>query len=306
MAVLPPLSVAICVPTLNAGSRWQAWLACAAPLLPEVTLLVVDSSSSDATVQEAEAMGASVRVIERGSFDHGATRDQALQWLKQDIVVFMTQDALLSSPDSLTELVDAFADPQVGAAYGRQLPHHDATPLAAHARLFNYPARSYVVSSNDIPTKGIKTAFLSNSFAAYRREALMGAGGFPHCTILSEDMIAGARLLKQGWKIAYQASACVYHSHNYTLVQEFKRYFDIGVLHHREPWLLTWLGPAEGEGARFVRSEIAYLIRHAPWYLPEAGLRTVLKYVGYRVGRLEHYLSNTIKKSISMHHRYWQ
>lgn len=306
MASLPSASVAICVPTLNAGERWREWLACVTTLFPDVTLLVVDSTSTDQTAYEAEAAGATVRVIDRATFDHGATRNQALQWLEQDIIVFMTQDALLETPDSVTKLIDAFDDPRVGAAYGRQLPHKEATPIAAHARLFNYPARSYVVSSDDIASKGIKTAFLSNSFAAYRRKALMEAGGFPHKTILSEDMIAGARLLQQGWKIAYQANACVYHSHNYSLLQEFRRYFDIGVLHHREQWLLKWLGRAEGEGARFVRSEIRYLMRHAPWYLPEAGIRTVLKYLGYRFGGCESHLPDAIKKRFSMHKRYWQ
>lgn len=305
MAPLPLASVAICVPTLNAGKHWREWLACVSPLLPDVTLLVVDSSSSDETAHEAEAVGATVQVIDRATFDHGATRNQALQWLDHDFVVFMTQDALLENPDSIATLINAFDDPSVGAAYGRQLPHKEATPIAAHARLFNYPARSYVVGSDDIASKGIKTAFLSNSFAAYRRKALIEAGGFPHNTILSEDMIAGARLLQQGWKIAYQSKACVYHSHNYNPLQEFRRYFDIGVLHHRERWLLKWLGRAEGEGARFVRSEIRYLMRHAPWHLPEAGFRTVLKYLGYRLGGCEFYLPNAVKKRCSMHARYW-
>ncbi|BBI49657.1 hypothetical protein HORIV_20780 [Vreelandella olivaria] len=98
-------------------------------------------------------------------------------------------------------------------------------------------------------------------------------------------MIAGARLLKAGWKLAYCAEACALHSHNYSLVEEFQRYFDIGVLHHREAWLLDWLGRAEGEGGRFVRSELSYLWRRAPWRLPEAGLRTLLKYAGVSVGQ---------------------
>ncbi|HBP78237.1 MAG TPA: rhamnosyltransferase, partial [Halomonas sp.] len=72
--------------------------------------------------------------------------------------------------------------------------------------------------------------------------------------ILSEDMMAGARLLQQGWKLAYCADACVQHSHNYSLSAEFKRYFDVGVFHHQEQWLLAWLGKAEGEGKRFVLS----------------------------------------------------
>tara|TARA_R110002049_G_scaffold114921_2_gene266572 strand:+ start:17880 stop:18800 length:921 start_codon:yes stop_codon:yes gene_type:complete len=300
-----PFSVVICVPTLNAGKGWSKWLDSIRPLLSNVDLLVIDSSSSDATASEARAIGADVRVIKREDFDHGATRNRALHWIDHDIVVFMTQDALIESAESITHLVEAFEDPDIGAAYGRQLPHDNATTLARHARLFNYPSSSYVVGVEDIPLRGIKTAFLSNSFAAYRRDALVAAGGFPHHTILGEDMVAGARLLKRDWKIAYQAHACVYHSHNYTPWQEFKRYFDIGVLHHREHWLLAWLGRAEGEGARFVRSEIDYVWRHAPWQLPNACIRTVLKYAGYSAGRLEAHLPMHLKRRCSMHYRYW-
>ncbi|GAA3896995.1 O antigen biosynthesis rhamnosyltransferase RfbN [Halomonas cibimaris] len=295
----------MCVPTLNAGSGWTEWLERIAPLLSDVTLYVVDSSSTDATATLARRAGARVRVIDRIDFSHGKTRDEMLHLMKEDIVVFLTQDALLAETDAIERLVAAFSDSAVGAAFGRQLPHKGASPIAAHARGFNYPAHSYSVSTTDIPRLGIKTAFLSNSFAAYRRQALIEAGGFPHGTILSEDMIAGARLLQHGWHLAYCAEACVYHSHNYSLAQEAKRYFDIGVLHAREAWLLERLGKPEGEGARFVRSEIRYLWRYAPWRLPEAWLRTLLKYTGYRLGRAERRLPVWLKRQLSMHRGYW-
>lgn len=305
MMVSPALSVALCVPTLNPGAIWSEWLARVAPLLDEVALYVVDSSSDDDTVALSRAAGAHVKVIERAAFEHGKTRDDMLDEIQGDIVVFMTQDALLNHPESLQALIQAFADPCVGAAYGRQLPHADATAIAAHARWFNYPARSHVVSTDDIPALGIKTAFLSNSFTAYRRHALVEAGGFPHGSILSEDMIAGARLLQRGWKLAYRADAPVQHSHNYTFGEEARRYFDIGVLHAQEKWLLDWLGKPEGEGARFVRSEASYLSRRAPLRLPEAALRTLLKYAGYRLGRAERRLPAWLKRRLSMHRRFW-
>ena len=299
-------SVAVCVPTLNPGADFARWLGIVTASLPEATLLVVDSSSEDDTVSLARQVGADTLVIPRQSFNHGATRDMALRHLAtSDVVVFLTQDAVPADHQALATLVKAFENPQVGAAFGRQLPHNDATPIAAHARLFNYPSVSRLVDAGDIPSLGIKTAFLSNSFAAYRRQALIEAGGFPHGTILSEDMIAGARLLKAGWALAYQSDACVYHSHNYTLLEEAKRYFDIGVLHSREPLLLRSLGKPEGEGWRFVNSEIRYLWRHAPFSLPEAALRTLVKYMGYRLGRMERRLPVWLKRRLSMHASYW-
>ena len=96
-----------------------------------------------------------------------------------EIIVFLTQDALLADPEAIERLLDAFADERVGAAYGRQLPHRDATPIGAHARLFNYPPVSQVRTLHDRGRLGIKTAFISNSFAAYRRNALLGWAAFP-------------------------------------------------------------------------------------------------------------------------------
>lgn len=307
LAVASSPSVGVCVPTLNAGSTWHEWLALTLPTAASFRVLVIDSSSDDATADAAREAGCEVVVIERSDFNHGGTRQRALLHLDDcDIVIFLTQDALLADHKALANLLSAFDNPGVGAAFGRQLPHEDATPIAAHARHFNYSPYSRVVGSEDIPQLGIKTAFLSNSFAAYRREVLLEAGGFPEGTILSEDMMAGARLLQHGWQLAYCAEACVYHSHNYSLFEEFQRYFDIGVFHHREKWLLAWLGKAEGEGKRFVLSEIRYLLRHAPWRLPEAGIRTLLKYAGYRLGKKEHHLPLGLKRIFSMHKHYWR
>ncbi|WP_447955912.1 glycosyltransferase family 2 protein [Vreelandella sp. EE7] len=301
------LRYGICIPTLNAGNAWHTWLEQSRSAVSGAQrTLIVDSSSSDETPTLAARFGWEVMSIAREEFDHGGTRQHALEYLDDcEIVVFLTQDAVVADPHAIAELVGAFDDARVGAAFGRQLPHPGATPLARHARLFNYPARSYQVSQADIARMGIKTAFLSNSFAAYRREALLASGGFATNTILSEDMLAGANLLKQGWTLAYCANARVHHSHNYSLKEEFQRYFDIGVFHYEQGWLLAWLGRAEGEGARFVRSETRYLLRHAPWRLPEAALRTCLKYSGYQLGLHHLRLTWRLKRRLSMNKGFW-
>ena len=72
---------------------------------------------------------------------------------------------------------------------------------------------------------------MSNSFSAYRISAFEKLGGFPSNTILCEDMYFTAKAVKAGFKVAYTTNAVVRHSHNYTPMEEFKRYFDIGVFH---------------------------------------------------------------------------
>ncbi|SHJ52954.1 glycosyltransferase [Propionispora hippei] len=296
------------VPTLNPGDMWDEWIkAVKSQTLDNNKILVLDSESDDHTMQKAIKAGFQVKLIQRDKFNHGGTRQHGVEINPEaDLIIFLTQDALLANPMALEKLIKCFDDPAIGVAYGRQLPHENSGLIGAHARLFNYLSQSAVKSMADAPRLGIKTAFISNSFAAYRREALIAVGGFPKHTILSEDTYVAAKMLLQGWKIAYCAEAEVYHSHNYTFTQEFKRYFDIGVFHSCEPWIRERFGQAEGEGIRFVLSEIKFLLSRDKWYLiPSVFTRTCLKYLGYRLGMSEKMIPLRWKRVLSMHSRYW-
>jgi GT2 family glycosyltransferase len=296
----------VIVPTLNAAKDWSqfapALLACVQP----EQVLIVDSESTDGTVELAHAAGFQVYSIKRADFNHGGTRQMAAEIKpNSDILVYMTQDAVLTGPNALTNLLAVFSDPHIGAACGRQLPRLNAEAIEAHARIFNYPATSNVRSLASREQLGIKTAFLSNSLAAYRRSALLEVGGFPRNVIFGEDMVTAALLLLAGYKVAYVAEACAYHSHAHTKLQEFKRYFDIGVLHSREQWLLDEFGRAHGEGKRFVLSELRYLWRKDILGIPSALVRSWVKFLGYRLGKIEARLPTNVKRRMSMHPRFW-
>lgn len=296
----------VIVPTLNAAADWPRF---APPLLASVEpeqVLIVDSSSTDDTVDLARAAGCRVHIIRRAEFNHGGTRQLAADLpTDADLLVYLTQDAVLASQDEIASLLTVFLDPKIAAAYGRQLPRQEATPIERHARLFNYRSTSSVRTLKTREQLGIKSIFISNSFAAYRRDALIAVGGFPRDVIFGEDTITAAKFLLAGWMIAYVAEAQVYHSHGYTWRQDFKRYFDIGVLHARENWLLKEFGSADGEGGRFVRSELSYLWPRYWWLIPSALIRTALKLVGYRLGGIENRLSLGLKRRLSMHRRFW-
>lgn len=302
----PPYAVA--VPVLDGGEVWRRAIAAIAAARPgPARVLVIDSESTDGSAQLAREAGFDLVTIPRARFDHGGTRQMAIDTLSDvPFVVFLTQDAVLHAPDSIATLLAAFADPSVGVAYGRQLPRPQAKPIEAHARLFNYPAQSHVRSAADISCHGIKAAFCSNSFAAYRVQALRAIRGFPQRVIMGEDMCAAARMLLADWRIAYVAEARVVHSHDYSVVEEFRRYFDIGALHADASWLLDLLGRPEGEGLRFVRSEMAYLRAHAPFALAQAALRTVVKYAGYAAGRRADAFPRRLQRCMSMHPRFWR
>ena len=300
--------VRVVVPTLNASSTWFRFVqALNEQKMPPSQVLIIDSSSDDHTAELAKNEGFRLIEIERDTFDHGGTRQLAISILPNaEILVYLTQDAILANPESLKNLVSVFDDPSIGAAYGRQLPRPGGDPIESHARFFNYPNQSSVRALQDRHRYGFKSIFISNSFAAYRFNALSTIGGFPKTTIFGEDTIVAGRMLLANWKIAYAADALVYHSHAYTAAQEFRRYFDIGVLHARESWLINEFGKTGGEGKRFVLSEIGYLWPRHIKFIPSALARTVAKFVGYRLGRMEAKLRPELKRYLSMNRSYWQ
>ncbi|WP_158944645.1 glycosyltransferase family 2 protein [Granulicella sp. S190] len=297
----------VVVPTLNAANDWPRLTSLLVGSIAADRVLILDSSSTDQTANLAAAAGFRVHAIPRSEFNHGGTRQLAVELLPDaEILVFLTQDVGLAQSDAISLLLQAFVDPAVAAAFGRQLPRREGTPSEAHARVFNYPAQSSVRTLASREQLGFKAIFISNSFAAYRRDALMAVGGFPGEVIFGEDTITAAKLLLAGWKIAYVAEAKVYHSHSYTWMQEFRRYFDIGVLHHRESWILHEFGGAGGEGGRFVRSELHALWPTHWWLIPSTLVHTVAKLVGYRLGRMESRLSVRWKRRLSMNRQFWR
>ncbi len=263
-AIMSPLEsshprVALVVPTFEAGATWPAFTqAVQGQVGVDMTVWVVDSNSKDGTLGQAQSCAWNTLSLGERAFNHGGTRQWAIERIEADVefVVLMTQDALLATPDALSRLLKPFANESVGAVYGRQLPHADATLLAAQARFFNYPNSSFVNTFEDRARLGLKAAFCSNSFAAYRLTHFKAVGGFPKHVIMGEDMWVAARMLMAGFKVAYASEALVYHSHNHSFKEEFQRYFDTGVFHAQAPWLLENFGSVKSEGLKMLKAQL--------------------------------------------------
>ncbi|MGN7743214.1 glycosyltransferase family 2 protein [Pseudomonas sp. 22526] len=302
------MKVALIIPARNAGAHLDRLLpALAAQTLQPDSVLVVDSSSTDDTVSRFRQFGARVEVIAAQQFNHGGTRRWASEQVDADALILLTQDAIPATPQTFANLIQELEeDPRIGLAYGRQLPHPGAGILEAQSRHFNYSPQSRSKSLADAGELGIKTCFSSDSFSVYRRSALQAVGGFPEDVIGSEDAHVAARMLLNGYLVRYAASACVQHSHSYSLMQEFRRYFDIGVFYGREPWIREAFGTAGGEGKRYVQAELRAL-RDAGQLqrVPEVLLRSALKLLGYRLGHAEQHLPTPLKRRLSMFSNYW-
>jgi rhamnosyltransferase len=305
------MKITICIPTLNPGvlSRLMVNALKEQSLQPD-KILVIDSASTDGSIQVFEEVNANIISIERANFDHGGTRNLAFAKSFADVYVFLTQDAIPADRYALENLVNALIKhPACALVYGRQLPANGASAFARHARLYNYPPENDIVLKRieDVPHLGIKAAFCSNSFAAYRRLAMDQIGFFSNNTLFAEDSIAAARLLQQGWQIGYVSNAVVTHSHDYTIKQDFCRYFDVGAFHSLNPWYMDLLGRVEGEGMRFVLSEYTFLKQQGVYFpIFKVILRNAVRWLGYRVGRAHSLLPLNIKLKFTTNHAYWK
>lgn len=302
-------SLSVIIPTLNGEKTLPDFFAALKMQSLEVDeILVGDSESSDRTAEICRAHGAKVISIARDDFDHGGTRTMLGEYSKGDILIYFTQDAVLSTPHSLKNLVQPLMDDTtLCCGYGRQLPAPDASLLAAHLRRFNYPADSGVRSYADRGRLGLKTIFISNSFAAYKRGPLAAVGYFKNGLIFGEDTCTLGKLLREGGCAYYAGDASVYHSHNYTYIQEFKRSFDIGVLHTAENWILHTYGEAEGVGRNYVRSALGEIISQKKYTIVfDWFFRSGVKFIGYKLGRMYVHLPKALNSRCSLNRAWWQ
>ena len=287
--VLVRTPITIVIPTYNAGAKFRT---CAEMLVKQTAnikqVLIIDSQSKDETVEICKDFGFTVEIINKKDFGHGKTRQYALEKATTEIVVFMTQDALLVDDTRVEALINFLeSEEDIAAVYGRQLPYINSGIIGAFARFNNYPEYSFVNTFEDKTNKGIKAAFLSDSFSAYKKSILLKIGGFPLHINFGEDMYVAAKFLIQGYKTAYCSEAKVYHSHDYDLREDFDRCVEIGKFHKQERWILDTFGKAEGEGLKFVINEAKYLVKNGKWFhLPVAFMHNVAKYLGYKVGYL--------------------
>lgn len=256
------MDISIIIPTLNAEHEIEALLiALDRQSIQPNEILVVDSASEDKTIELVQKHKR-VRLLEidRQDFNHGTTRDMALNESSGDFVCFLTQDAVPVSDDYLKRLVAPMVeDSNIALVSGRQLPKADARRFEQLVRCFNYPDSPSVRSKGDLKKFGIKTFFASDACSAYRRTAYLECGGFDQVNT-NEDMLMAAKFIASGMKVAYEPRAEVYHSHNLTPSQQFARNRAVGFFLETHADDLMHASEI-GEGGRLVKAVSSQLLR---------------------------------------------
>ncbi len=276
--------------------------------LEDLEVLVLETAPGGFCRKVAEDHGARWMPVDTDQFDHAGTRTVAAREAQGEVLIFLSQDVLPTSPDTFRILVEGLLQYQdQGAVYGRQIAPEESPVWGAIKRGFIYRDQSRVRRPSDCDRLGFHTAFLSNAFAAYRREALEETGWFGERALMCEDIGAGARLLQAGWAIAYVADAVVCHDHPTALASEARRYFDIGASHRHQRWIQDFLGPPRPEGARFFLFGVRLLLEYRrPLRVPVFAFRCLVKLLAYRMGRVHQLLPRSLSSRLSGFPGWWR
>ncbi|RMG05296.1 MAG: glycosyltransferase family 2 protein [Nitrospirae bacterium] len=293
-------SVSVIIPTFNGERTLPQLLGGLASQTHKVDeIIVVDSSSDDNTRDVASSFGIVPILIRREEFNHGSTRNMAASVAKGEILVFMTQDAIPANKEMIENLIKPLDDERVVCSYGRHIPKEDADLTERFSRGFNYPDYPLLKGRDDIKRLGIKTFFFSNVCSAIKKKVFDEVNGFD-AVDMNEDMLFAEKIIHLGYLIAYCPEAQVFHSHNYSHIEQFKRYFDISKS-LRERKLLKYK-TVEKEGRSFVKEGVRFCLQKGG--LIETGrffVSVFFRYLGYQLGKISDVIPSSIEGHLSMY-----
>lgn len=303
------MKIDVIIPTYKPGKEFEKLIGRLQKQEYPIHKIIIINTRTDIFPEELDRSNYKIEIthIEPDQFDHGGTRNMGAGMSDADIVVYMTQDAIPVDEKLIGTFAKIFEEnPDIGIAYGRQLPREECNIIERYTRTFNYPEKSLIKTKEDLPKLGIKTFFCSDVCAAYRRNYLLSAGGFENPTIFNEDMIFAGKRIYAGDKVAYVAEAKVIHSHNYTGRQQFHRNFDLAVSQAQHPEVFEGV-PSEGEGIRMVKATAKYLVRNGyPWKVFMLVYQSGCKYIGYFLGKRYEKLPMWLILKCTSSRKYWK
>ena len=250
--------------------------------------------------------GVKILSIQKKDFDHGKTRNFGASKSAGDYILFMTQDAIPNNNSFIENLLKPFDDEQVAVTFARQLPRKDCDIIEAYTRSFNYPDTDIKKTIKDKEKLGIKTIFLSDVAAMYKKETFNIVGGFPNKVLFNEDSIIGYRLLEKGYAIYYASKAEVIHSHNFTLKKQFNRYFDIGASQKMFEEIFKQF-PSMSTGKSLVKNSIKYALSKGKIFK----IFSIIalsgdKLIGFKIGNNYKRLPKKIIKGFTLQKAFWK
>jgi len=219
----------------------------AAPYLPEILsavlsqrleaefeVLAVDSGSTDATLQILARYPVRVIRIPPEAFNHGETRNLVAReaHFSSQFVVYLSQDALPRDDQWLSNLLSPFAeDPSVAGVFSRHIPRPGASPSLVRQLTTQWQTGGEHRLVKQMPDSIAEYEankdyyiYFSNTSSALRREVWRSIPFSP--VGFAEDADWADRALRAGHKVVFEPKSVVVHSHDYSIIEQFRQNVD--------------------------------------------------------------------------------
>jgi glycosyltransferase involved in cell wall biosynthesis len=246
-----------------------------------VETVVIDSGSTDGTLEIVQGAGCTLTHITREEFSFGRSLNRGCEAASGDILVFVSGHCVPTDEHWLQRLCQPIIDGAVQYTYGRQIGGEESR--FSECRIFE----KYYPTQSRIPHPGF---FCNNANSALARDA-WAAHRFDESLTGLEDMELGKRLVAAGGKVGYVADACVYHLHHENWAQVRRRF-------EREALALQRIMPHVHvrwrDAARYIVSSVWHDLKHARTHgegarrLPEIMRYRWAQYTGSYRGNHEH------------------
>ncbi len=196
-----------------------------------VEIVAVDSGSTDGSAALLERTVDRFVSIPASSFDHGLTRNLAIEQTQGELIVLIVQDALPVADSWLSELTAPLvADARVAGTFARQVPRAGASaitrsyleraPVTSRASR-TFPAVTPQVLGTLDPMARLQRCSFDNVCSCIRRSVWRE---FPfRQTPIAEDIEWARTVLLAGSRVEFVATAVVLHSHERSPAYEFTR-----------------------------------------------------------------------------------
>ena len=177
--------------------------------------VLVDSGSSDGTVELAEKLGFRVTHIPKSEFSFGRSLNIGFDFVDADLVINLSAHVYPLSEEFVEKLLEPFEDETVGFTYGRQVGNSQSAFSEKQLMLDWYPPHPKSQTSSE--------SFANNANAAVRKlvwekykfdEELPGL----------EDIEFAKRISAAGIRTEYCFEAAVVHIHDEVWKKIFNRY----------------------------------------------------------------------------------
>lgn len=296
------IDASIILLTLNAGEKFRKLLkAVFKQTNNNFEIIIIDSSSVDNTLEYAKRYPVKIFKIPHGDFGHGKTRNLGARLAKGRYVIYLSQDAIPYDNNWLSNLLANLKKDDVAGVFGKQIPNIIANPLDSYSYKEDYPDIKKNISIKNYKKNNV---IFSNVNSAIKKSVILKYP-YPENIPASEDLAWAIDIIKKNYKLVYEPSAAVIHSHKFSFINTIKLYFDQGVSysqiyqHENSTYLM------HNSKRRFI-NKIKYLIKNYkyPWIFISLTIDAT-KFLSETLGKNYRRLPVFLIKHFSSYPNYW-